>query len=146
MLESEAIVVRIENGATFVAAQGSGGCGSNQCATTCSTATLTRMFSQTPKDLQVDNPISAQVGERVVVGLVEGAFLKSALAVYLLPLSALLIGAALGLYGAGEHEMRDLYAGLGGLAGLVLSALALKIIASKFSPNGVQPIILRKVL
>lgn len=145
MLESEAIIVRIEKGITFVEAQGSGGCGGNQCATSCSTATLTRLFSQTPKALQVDNPISAQVGERVVVGLGEGAFLKSALAVYLLPLSALLIGAALGLFAAGAHEMRDLYAGLGGLTGLVLSALALKLFAPKLSP-GAQPIILRKVL
>jgi sigma-E factor negative regulatory protein RseC len=145
MLESEAIVVRIENGATFVEAQGSGGCGGGNCSTTCSTATLTRLFSQTPKALQVNNPIAAQVGERVVVGLAEGAFLKTALAVYLLPLSALLVGAGLGLFGAGHSDTRDLYAGLGGLAGLVLSALALKLFASKLSPIGAQPVILRRL-
>jgi len=145
MLESEAIVVRIEHGATYVEAQGSGGCGDNHCSTTCSTATLTRLFSQNPKALQVNNPIAAQVGERVVVGLAEGAFLRTALAVYLLPLGALLIGAALGLFAAGHAEARDLYAGLGGLAGLVLSAVALKLFAAKLSPAGAQPIILRRL-
>lgn len=144
MLESEATVVRIENGATYVEAQGSGGCGGNHCSTTCSTAILTRLFSQNPKALQVDNPIAAQVGERVVVGLAEGAFLRTALAVYLLPLGALLIGAALGLFAADHGEARDLYAGLGGLAGLLLSALALKLFAAKLSPSA-QPIILRRL-
>lgn len=147
MLESEAIVVNIENGVTFVQAQAGGSCGGESCTTQgCSTAILTQMFSQKPKTTQVANPILAQVGERVVVGLAEGAFLKTALAVYLLPLCALFAGAALGLlFAAGQSEARDLYAGLGGLLGLAISALALKLWAAKISPGGAQPTILRRL-
>lgn len=146
MLESEAIVVSIENGATFVQPQNGGSCGSNQCSTqTCGTAVLTQIFSQEPKSLQVNNPIAARVGERVVVGLHEAAFLKTAVAVYLLPLCALLLGAALGLFWAGHNDARDLYAGLGGLLGLAASALTLKIFSSKFCPPSAQPIILRRL-
>ena len=145
MLESEALVVSIKNGATFVEPQTSSGCGGKSCATQgCSTAVLTQLFSQSPKSLEVQNPISAQVGERVIVGLHEGAFLKSAMAVYLLPLFTLFVGAAMGLLWAGHSNNRDLYAGLGGIIGLISSALLLKLFASKFLPHNAQPIILRR--
>ncbi len=146
MLESEAIVVKVENGATFVEAQTEGGCGGNRCASQgCSTAVLTRLFSQQPKALRVNNPIAAQVGERVMVGLEEGAFLKSSLVAYLLPLVALIAGAALGLHFAAHDEMRDLYAGLGGLAGLIGSAFAIKLSLPMLLGSSVQPVILRRL-
>jgi len=146
MLESEAIVVSIENGATFVQPQSGGSCGSTTCATQgCGTAVLTQLFSQQPKSLQVNNPISACVGDRVVLGLQEGAFLKTAVAVYLLPLCALLLGAALGMFWAGHSDARDLYAGLGGLLGLAASALILKNFSAKLCPPGAQPTILRRL-
>jgi len=146
MLESEAIVVSIENGVTFVQAQAGGSCGGESCATQgCSTAILTQLFSQKPKTTQAANPILAQAGERVVVGLAEGVFLKTALTVYLLPLCALFAGASLGLFSAGQSELRDLYASLGGLLGLLISALAIKLFAAKISPRGTQPTILRRL-
>lgn len=146
MLESEAIVVSVVNGTTFVEPQTSSGCGGKNCATQgCSTAVLTQLFSQSPKSLEVQNPISARVGERVVVGLQEGAFLKSAIAVYLLPLMALLIGAALGIYWAGYNEKSDLYAGFGALVGLISSVFVLKYFAPAFLPLSAQPIILRRL-
>ena len=146
MLESEAIVVKIEDGATFVEAQTSGGCGGNRCETQgCSTAVLTRLFSQQPKSLQVNNPIDAVVGEHVIVGLEEGAFLKSSVVAYLLPLAALIAGAVLGMHFAGAGETRDLYAGVGGLVGLIGSALAIKFLTPRLFACGVQPIILRRL-
>ena len=146
MLESEAIVVKVERGATYVAAQVPGGCGSEDCATqTCSTAVLTRLFSQTPKPLRAKNPIDANVGERVMVGLEEGAFLKSSLLAYVLPLLALVLGAVLGMQLSGGTEQRDLYAALGGLAGLLFSALLLRILLPSVMMSGAQPTILRRL-
>ena len=146
MLESEAIVVSVENGATFVEPQTSSGCGGKSCATQgCSTAVLTQLFTQQPKSLHVQNPISARVGERVIVGLQEGVFLRSAMAVYLLPLFALIMGAAIGVYMAGNSDLRDIYAGFGGILGLVGSAILLKFLAPGFLPHNAQPSILRRV-
>lgn len=147
MLESEAIVVKVEQGDTYVAAQTPGTCGTADCATraTCSTAVLTRLFSQEAKPLRVNNPIAATVGERVIVGLAEGAFLKSSLLAYVLPLFALIAGAMLGMYIADTAAKRDLYAALGGLIGLAASALALRMSLRRFLNCGAQPVILRRV-
>lgn len=146
MLESEAIVVKVERGNTYIAAQTPGSCGADACTTqnTCSTAVLTRLFSQEAKPLLVNNPIAAKVGERVVVGLEEGAFLKSSLLAYVLPLFALIVGAMLGMYFAGTTANRDLYAGIGGLIGLVGSAVGLRTAMRHFLNCGAQPIILRR--
>ena len=146
MLESEAIVVDIKNGVTFIEPQGgSGGCGKSNCAPQgCSTAVLTQLFSRQSTILEVNNPIAAGIGERVVVGLPEQVFLKTAIVVYLLPLCALLLGTAIGILWAGSSAPPDLYAGLGALFGLVCSALLLKYIAPSF-PHDMQPIILRRV-
>lgn len=147
MLESQALVVKIEQGETFVEAQAGGNCGSGNCSTSaCSSAVLTRIFSQQPKALRVNNPINAKVGEQVMLGLEEGAFLKSAMLAYLFPLAALFLGALIGLWFAGPHAARDLYAGLGGLAGLIASVLGIKWLNPiLFDLNRAQPVILRRL-
>lgn len=147
MLESKALVVKIEQGATYVEAEAGGSCGSGHCSTSaCSTAALTRIFSQQPKALRVNNPINAQVGEQVMLGLEEGAFLKSAMLAYLFPLVALILGALIGLWLAGPADARDLYAGLGGLGGLIASAFGIKWLNPVlFDLNRAQPVILRRL-
>ena len=147
MLESQALVVKIERGATYVEAEAGGSCGSGHCSTSaCSTAVLTRIFSQQPKALRVNNPIDAKVGEQVMLGLEEDAFLKSAVLAYLFPLVALMMGAMIGLSFAAPGDARDLYAGLGGLSGLIVSALAIKWINPLiFDLKRAQPVILRRL-
>lgn len=147
MLESQARIVKIEQGATYVEAEAGGNCGSGECNTSgCSTAVLTRIFSQQPKALQVNNPIGAQVGEQVMLGLEEGAFLKSALLAYLFPLLMLVLGAVLGLWLAGPVASRDLYAALGGLSGLIISGLGIKwLLPVLFDLQRTQPVILRRL-
>lgn len=146
MLESEAIIVSIKNGTTFVEPHISEGCGQSKCTQQgCGTVVLTQLFSQKPKTLEVSNPIDAGIGERVMVGLQEKAFLKTTLAVYFLPLGALLLGAALGMFSASTSETRDLYAGIGALIGLIGSVFLLKDIAPIFFPRAMQPIILRRL-
>lgn len=147
MLETQALIVKIEQGITYVEAEAGGSCGSGHCSTSgCSTAVLTRLFSQQPKALQVNNPINAQVGEQVMLGLEEGAFLKSTLLAYLLPLVALIVGATLGMALADSTQGRDLYAALGGLIGLVASAFGIKWLNPiVFGANHAQPVILRRL-
>lgn len=146
MLESEAIVVKIANGVTYVEAQSTVGCGKSNCATQgCSTAVLTQLFSQKAKALEVNNPITAGIGERVVVGLQENIFLKTAFIVYFLPLCAMFFGVGAGLWFAGNSEMRDLYAGLGALLGLIGSIFLLKYLTRAYFPHTAQVTILRRL-
>lgn len=147
MLESEAIVVKINQGVTYVEAQSTGGCGKSNCATQgCSTAVLTQLFSsQQPKALAVNNPIAAGIGERVVVGLQEKVFLKTAFVVYLLPLCALFFGAGAGLWFAGSSDLHDLYAGLGAVLGLGFSVFMLKYLTRVYFPHAAQVTILRRL-
>ena len=146
MLESEAIVVKINNGVTYVEPLSGGGCGKSNCATQgCSTAVLTQLFSQKAKALEVNNPITAGIGERVVVGLQEKIFLKTAFIVYFLPLCAMFFGVGAGLWFAGNSEMRDLYAGLGALLGLIGSIFLLKYLTRAYFPHTAQVTILRRL-
>lgn len=147
MLETQALVVKIEQGATYVEAEAGGSCGSGHCSTSaCSTAVLTRIFSQQPKALRVNNPINAQVGEQVMLGLEEDAFLKSAMLAYLFPLLALVLGAVLGLWLAGPQDARDLYAGIGAGIGLIASVFGIKWLNPVlFDANRAQPVILRRL-
>lgn len=147
MLETQAVIVKIEQGVTYVEAEAGGSCGSGHCSTSgCSTAVLTRIFSQQPKALRVNNPIDAQVGEQVMLGLEEGAFLKSTLLAYLLPLLAMLLGATIGMWMGDGARGRDLYAALGGLLGLIGSVFCIKWLNPiVFDANRAQPVILRRI-
>ena len=57
---------------------------------------MARLFRPQAAPHRVDNPLAAQVGQRVEVALSAPGVLTSAVWVYLLPLSALLGGALLG--------------------------------------------------
>lgn len=119
MLETRAVVVRIEEQKAFVQASQGGGCG--QCSGKgCGTAKLSQLFCSQPREFQVDNPINARVGDQVIVAVADGTVLRGIGLVYLLPLLLLAVGATLGNVAAPVAEQRDGYAAAGALAGLVL--------------------------
>ena len=76
------------------------------------------MFCSEPKRYRVVNHIGAGVGDRVVVAIAAGSVRKSANLGYVLPLTATIAGALLGMQ-LGE----DTGAMLGAAAGLLLSFL-----------------------
>lgn len=128
MLESYAVITRIEGRDTFVQTESPGSCGSDSCGVQgCGSAMLMRIFSQRPRALRVDNQIGARVGEHVVVGLEEAAFLRSAMLGYAAPLMAFVLGAALTQTLAPLGPMRDLHAALGGAAALALTFALVKL-------------------
>jgi sigma-E factor negative regulatory protein RseC len=81
-----------------------GGCGGKH---------LAQVFCLSPRIYRVPNPRGARVGEEVVIEIRERTLFRSALAGYLLPLSGLFLGAALGLGLAGEAG--SMIGALGGL-------------------------------
>jgi sigma-E factor negative regulatory protein RseC len=127
MLESYAVITRIEDDATFVQTETPGSCGSDSCGVQgCGSAMLMRIFSQRPRALRVSNTIGARVGEHVIVGLEEADFLRSTLLGYGAPLAAFVMGAAVTQALAAPGGARDLYAALGGVLALVAAFVLVK--------------------
>jgi len=95
-----------------------GGCGRCHEQGGCGGQSLTQMFCSEPKRYRVVNHIGAGVGDLVVVAIAAGSVRKSANLGYVLPLTATIAGALLGMQ-LGE----DTGAMLGAAAGLLLSFL-----------------------
>ncbi|MER2506654.1 MAG: SoxR reducing system RseC family protein [Azonexus sp.] len=111
-------IVREINQADALVEVEQGGCGRCHEAGGCGGQQLTRMFCSTAKTYRVANEIGARVGDRVTVAIAADSVRRSANLAYVLPLTATIAGALLGML-LGD----DPGAMLGGLAGLVLAFL-----------------------
>jgi sigma-E factor negative regulatory protein RseC len=120
--ETRAVVVRAEGEFALVEAEAGAGCGRCDSVRGCSASALGKLFCATPRRFRVLNRVGARPGERVVLGVEDGAVARSAGAVYGLPLLLLTAGAVLGAGFGDAPGTRDLYAlagaGIGLLAGL----------------------------
>lgn len=121
MIETQATVTALEGDYALVEASQSGcgrchetgGCGGNNGA---------RLFCHAPRRFRVRNPLGARVGERVSVGVADGAILRSAAILYVLPLACLLAGAL-----AGALLLPDARDGAALVGALVGSGLAWRL-------------------
>ncbi|NOX43210.1 MAG: SoxR reducing system RseC family protein [Gammaproteobacteria bacterium] len=108
MLREAAIVVKVEKQDIWVRIDRQSVCGSCAANQGCGVSLVNQFFSKkiehVPTHLKVGNGISqvgdfqVQVGDKVVVGLQENAFIKSALLVYFLPLVFMLGFSLFGQY------------------------------------------------
>jgi sigma-E factor negative regulatory protein RseC len=112
-----AIVRELDTDSALVEVE-QGGCGRCHEQGGCGGQSLTQMFCSEPKRYRVVNHIGAGVGDLVVVAIAAGSVRKSANLGYVLPLTATIAGALLGMQ-LGE----DTGAMLGAAAGLLLSFL-----------------------
>ena len=96
MIEETAWVVGQEGDHIWVEAERKSTCG--QCAASkgCGTGALATVLGRRPMRMRARNTIDAHVGDQVVIGLQESALIKGSIAVYLLPLVALMVGALIG--------------------------------------------------
>lgn len=119
MIEHTARVVRVEADVAWVRADSPSSCGA--CAGKgCGSSTFVRLLHPREPEYPVANPISAEAGDTVVIGIEEGALVRAAVSGYLVPLSLLLFGALLGGHW-GEPQ-----AVAGGVLGLIAAAVWLK--------------------
>jgi sigma-E factor negative regulatory protein RseC len=95
VIEEAALVVATEGEEAWVETSRRSSCGSCE-AKGCGTGALSKVLGRRSQRLRVKNPIAATAGEAVVLGISESALLKGSLAVYLVPLLALLAGGLLG--------------------------------------------------
>lgn len=134
MIETPALITRTEGATAWVTSKAPASCGA--CGGRgCGSSLYARLWHPHEPEYPVDNPIGAQAGEPVVVGLPDGALLAAALASYIMPVLSLLAGASLGSFLFGEPG-----GVAGGLFGLVLAGgwLRLRREPSRF------PVILRR--
>ncbi len=146
MIETEAVVVKIEHGVAYVQAERKSNCSS--CSeSSCGTSVLANFFGQKTPLYRACNEIGAKVGDRVVVGMEESALFKGTLLLYLLPLLLLFVGAATGNALADSADVKDGYSVAGAFIGLVAGFLGLKLFSSKIGLGSqFQPVILSRMV
>ncbi len=127
MVETPARVVRLQGDAAWVRVETPESCGA--CSGKgCGASLYARILHPREPEYRVANPISAQPGERVVIGIEDGAVLRAVACAYLIPLALLTLGAIVGsAFGEGT-------AVAGGLLGLVLGLLRMRRRAVTASP------------
>lgn len=145
MIETQGVVVKVGNGLAYVDARRETGCGSCQSASACGTPSVAKLLGGKPSLVGALNPIQAEIGDSVVVGVEERALLRGSVAVYLFPLLLVLAGAMLAEYlapaAAGEG-----HAVAGAALGLLAAGAWLTLFNRMAAGNPrFQPVILRKV-
>ncbi len=146
MIETEAIVVKIEHAVAYVQAERKSSC-SGCSESSCGTSVLANYFGQKAPLYRASNEVGAKVGDRVVVGLDESALFKGTLLLYLFPLLLLFVGAVAGSALAVSAEAKDGYSIAGAFIGLAAGFLGLKFLSSKMGlGRQFQPVILSRVV
>lgn len=146
MIEESARVVAAEEGYAWVETQRRSACSACSVNKGCGTSVLGKVLGRRQSLLKVLDPVGVAPGDEVVVGLQETALVRGALAVYLVPLLAMIL-AALG----GERLLPPGPAGeagavVAGLAGLAAGLLWVRRYARRVSADPrFQPVILRRL-
>lgn len=147
MMETRAIVIRLEGKEALVESTQGGGCGNCDSENGCGSGKLSQLFCSAPRRFRVRNDGNAQVGTLVQVTLAEGVLLRSALLMYLLPLVLLLCGALAGAQWADDAASSDAWSAIGGLVGLSLGFVLVKAISLRRRLSAVaQPVILSSLV
>jgi len=125
VIEEPGLIVALEGNTAWVETQRSSACGSCDSEQGCGTALLAQALGNRSVRVRADNPLQAEIGEQVVLGLDESAMVRASLTLYLVPLLGLLGGAALGAAGAGrwlgpQVELVSIITGSLGLIGGLL--------------------------
>lgn len=128
MIEESGRVMRTAGDSAWVQTERRSSCGSCSSRKGCGTGALAGLFGARAHEVEVLNPIGAQPGDDVVVGISESLLVRGSAAVYLLPLLALVAGAMLAEGLAPQLGMAgsDTPAIIGGLLGLAAGFLWLR--------------------
>lgn len=120
-MEIEATVSRVEGAHALVRVDNdTGGCGRCSDAGGCASGLLGRPLRRECRLFRLPNSIGAQPGDRVLVGIADGAALRAAGLVYLLPVLLLVAGSVLGAAIAGQQGA-DAAAYAGGGIGVTIA-------------------------
>ncbi len=114
LIEATATIVAIEGDMAVLEARRTSACNGCGAAKGCGTFALGEFFGRKRNLLHIKNDFDAQTGEQVIIGMPESDLVLASLAVYMLPLLAM-IGLSLLALSLG---FGDVVAGLSAFAGL----------------------------
>jgi sigma-E factor negative regulatory protein RseC len=144
MMEEEAVVTAVDGAKVWVEKPRKNACSS--CAEKCVSGVTSGLFGQSPIRFCVSSSEALMPGDRVVVGLPEGAVVQGSFGIYLVPLLVLFCGALSGKFLAELSGVLSSDAGsaIGGSGALILCLLAFKW-SNAFDKSAFRPVFLRKV-
>ena len=144
MLEEPAIVVKIDNGQVWVVGTQSSGCSGCMQKAGCTANALASVLKKKP--VPVDSELLLQIGDSVIVAIEENELLRAAFSLYLLPLIALLIGAAVAdSLIDNSTPFTDLWIALSAFASLSLAFFVIRNIQQRALLNyDARPVVIKK--
>ena len=122
MIEQQGRIVTLEGARAIVAIGASSGCPACDAGKGCGAGVFGRMMLRKPLMLELANPLKLKAGQAVTVGIPESFFLGLLARLYLLPLIAGMIGAALGHSLADGLHLQSAYQDLLALLGALFLA------------------------
>jgi sigma-E factor negative regulatory protein RseC len=148
MIEEQIEVVEVIGDQLVLQAKTKSACGSCAVNKGCGTSLLAKVVGQKFTQFQVENKVSAVVGDTVVVGIPEDALLKGSLVMYVLPIFAMLFSALIcDFFLPALMQFRDL-----AIAGLSIGGLILGFLLSRWyfqcqsNARHFSPVVLRKII
>ncbi len=130
IIEATATVVALEGNMAVLEAKRTSACNGCGAAKGCGTSALGDFFGRKRNLLHIKNDFNAVTGEQVIIGMPESDLVLASLAVYMLPLLAM-IGLSLSALALGFGD------GVAGLAAMVGLAVGL-VVAGRITKNAGQ--------
>jgi sigma-E factor negative regulatory protein RseC len=137
MIEEQAIVTSLNGDLAMIRMQRQSACSHCELSKGCGTGAIGRMLGHRSKPLAISNKFNLKVGDSVLLGLPDKAFLKASLLIYGLPLIALIGGGLLAQWAVAESELSVIIIStVGFITALYLSGIiAKKYFSQQFDPR-----------
>lgn len=142
MIEEHATVVSVVEGRVLIESSRSSACGQCHAKQSCGQKAISEWASSKMTQLEIENPakILVHVGDRVVVGIDEGSFLKVSALLYLLPLLLMVL-----FGGAGQYfKYAEIVIIMASFFGLLVGFFVVKVWSQRFESRcQFNPVLLR---
>ncbi|WP_028470279.1 SoxR reducing system RseC family protein [Neptunomonas japonica] len=145
MIEENATVVSITAGRVLIESFRSSACGQCQARNSCGQKAISEWASSKMTQLEIDNPngLNVGAGDKVVVGIDEGSFLKASALMYLLPLVTMLLLGGLANLWIGTEMSTIVFS----FAGLVVGFVGARLLGRQLEKScQYKPVLLRILL
>jgi len=137
MIEEQAIVTGLDGDLAMIRMQRHSVCSQCELNKGCGTGAIGRLLGHRNKPLAIRNNFNLKVGDSVLLGLPDKAFLKASLLIYGLPLMALIGGGLLAQWAITESQLIVIIISTAGfITALYLSGIiAKKYFSKQFDPH-----------